>query len=80
MSKFSHRPMSEYESSTFSALMLLAEEFVKLARTESTENLLNRLRDLRESRRLDGCSGSAASLDLLIKAIARNSRTNFEDV
>lgn len=80
MSKFAHRPMSEYESATFFALTLLAEEFAKLTRTESAENLLNRLRDLRESRRLDGRSGSAAKIDLLIKAIARNSRTNFEDV
>lgn len=78
MSRFAGRP-SEYESATFFALILLAEEFAKLTRTESAKNLLNRLRDLRDSRRLDGFFSSASKLDLLIKAVARNSRTDFTD-
>lgn len=80
MSRSTPRPMSEYESATFFALLLLAEEFAKLTSFESSANLLARLRDLRESRRLDGRNRSAAKIDLLIKAIARNSRTDFKDV
>jgi hypothetical protein len=69
--------MSEYEASTFFAVMVLAEEFAKIA---DATNLIAQLRGLRDSSLLDGCTNAAANYRMLLDAIVRVSKSAPEHV
>ena len=66
MSKFTNRPMSEYESATSAVIEVLASEYAKIG---DRKTLLRRLLQQRDHFRLDGCTNAAATIDFVIRSI-----------
>jgi hypothetical protein len=66
MSKFTYRPMSEYE---LALLCGLGAALSQLARLSDPRELLAELKEVREGRVWDTCTNGAATLDSFIYVI-----------